>query len=280
MRVASVQENVTRALDALADAAALTRDQLLDRSLPATAATPEEIEQARTAARYRLEQALIHQRAWTWREVGDHLLDHPVTGPYARALVWRIPGGPAGLPVRTVDGWELAGRRPEGPVVLGHPAAASAEEVSTWRERGLAQPFEQVLREVYAQEPDRVAGHVVRYDLARTELIRYGWTGASIGYWENDCYEGKGEVVRDFAGWQARWLLRVIEGMSDEGWEPDVLCATNPMTFHRDGRRVPAASVPPPVRSEILREADLTVAAASAGPDAQHLVDHYDGYWH
>ncbi|MER5627292.1 DUF4132 domain-containing protein [Streptosporangium sp. NPDC002544] len=280
VRAASVQENVTRALDALADAAALTRDQFLDRTLPAADATPREVEQARTAARYRLEQALIHQREWTWREVGEHLLDHPVTGPDARTLVWRIPGGPSGLPVRTVDGWELAGHRPEGPVALWHPADASAEEVGAWRERGLAQPFEQVLREVYAEEPDRVAGHVVRYDLARTELIRHGWTGVSIGYWEHDCHEGQGEVVRDLADWQARWLLRVVEGMSDEGWDLDALCATNPMTFHRDGQEVPAASVPPLVRSEILREADLTVAAASAGPDAQHLVDHYDGYWH
>ncbi|GAA3089565.1 hypothetical protein GCM10017600_76240 [Streptosporangium carneum] len=74
----------------------------------------KELKPAQAAERSRLEQAIVHERTWHWREVTEYFLDHPVTGPYARSLVWRIAGGPAALPVKTADGWELAGHRPVG----------------------------------------------------------------------------------------------------------------------------------------------------------------------
>lgn len=48
------------------------------------------------AERSRLERALIEERVWTWREVTELFLDHPVTGLYARNLIWQIPQGPPG----------------------------------------------------------------------------------------------------------------------------------------------------------------------------------------
>ncbi|WP_375782493.1 DUF4132 domain-containing protein [Streptosporangium becharense] len=89
------------------------------------------------------------------------LLDHPVTGPYARTLVWQIAGGPAALPVKTADGWELAGHRPAPDTVAGlwYPIHATADEVAAWRdhllENDVRQPFKQVFRELYLPPPPR-----------------------------------------------------------------------------------------------------------------------------
>ncbi|WP_066368556.1 DUF4132 domain-containing protein [Herbidospora mongoliensis] len=81
----------------------------------------KELKRAQTAERLRLEQALVHEREWTWPEVAEHLLDHPVTGAYTRALLRRVPGGPAGPPVRTDEG------RPSG-----SPSTATANR-RRWR---------------------------------------------------------------------------------------------------------------------------------------------------
>ncbi|SPL95777.1 unnamed protein product [[Actinomadura] parvosata subsp. kistnae] len=339
VRARSVQRNLSLALDAVAAANGLTREQLLDRAVPTfgldaggvreerigdyrvrlCAGVPalryvnaagktvkslpkelraelsdlravlKELKLAQAAERFRLEQAIVQERTWQWREVSEYFLDHPVTGPYARALVWQIAGGRAALPVKTPDGWELAGHRPAPDAVAGlwHPIHATAGEVAAWRdhliESGVRQPFKQVFRELYPLTPaeertgtfsNRFAGHVLRYGQARTLLGQRGWTGRSIGNWDYDNGGDQGEVVRDLAGWQARWALHIVSGYGDP-----LLCATEAITFHRDGRPASMADVPPLVLSEILREADLAVGVASVARDEQALIGH-ERYWH
>ncbi|MEU8399723.1 DUF4132 domain-containing protein [Nonomuraea sp. NPDC048892] len=249
----------------------------------------KELKLAQAAERFRLEQAIVHERTWRWREVSEYFLDHPVTGPYARALVWRIAGGPADLPVRTAGGWELAGHRPDPDAVAGlwHPIHASAGEVAAWRDRllesGVRQPFKQVFRELYPLTPAeertgtfsrRFAGHVLRYGQARTLLGQRGWTGRSIGHWDSVNGGGQGEVMRDLAGWQARWAMHIV---SAYGIEP-MLCATESITFHRDGRPASVAELPTLVLSEILRDVDLAVGVASVARDDQATAGH-ERYW-
>ncbi|MFD0474653.1 DUF4132 domain-containing protein [Nonomuraea thailandensis] len=162
VRARSVQRNLSLALDAVAAEKGLTREQLLDRTVPTFGldaggvreerigdyrvrlcadvptlryvnaagktvkslpkdlraelsdlrAILKELKLAQAAERSRLEQAIVHERTWHWREVTEYFLDHPVTGPYARTLVWQIAGGPAALPVKTAEGWELAATAP------------------------------------------------------------------------------------------------------------------------------------------------------------------------
>ncbi|WP_157594582.1 DUF4132 domain-containing protein [Streptosporangium amethystogenes] len=340
VRARSVQRNLSLALDAVAGENGLTREQLLDRTVPtfgldtggvreekigdyrvrlcadvpalryvnATGKTVKslpkdlraelsdlrailkELKLTQAAERSRLEQAIVHERTWHWREVTEYFLDHPVTGPYARTLVWQIAGGPAALPVKTADGWELAGHRPAPDAVAGlwHPIHATADEVAAWRdhllEGGVRQPFKQVFRELYLLTPaeertgtfsNRFAGHILRYGQARTLLGRRGWTGRSIGNWDYENGGDQGEVVRDLAGWQARWAMHIV---SAPGAETTMLCATESITFHRDGRPASMADLPPLVLSEILREADLAVGVASVARDDQALIGH-ERYW-
>ncbi|SNS86634.1 protein of unknown function [Streptosporangium subroseum] len=339
-RARSVQRNLSLALDAVADENGLTREQLLDRTVPtfgldtdgvreekigdyrvrlcadvsalryvnATGKTVKslpkdlraelsdlrailkELKLTQAAERSRLEQAIVHERTWPWREVTEYFLDHPVTGPYARTLVWQIAGGPAALPVKTAGGWELAGHRPAPDTVAGlwHPIHATADEVAAWRdhllEGGVRQPFKQVFRELYLLTPaeertgtfsNRFAGHILRYGQARTLLGQRGWTGRSIGNWDYENGGDQGEVVRDLAGWQARWAMHIV---SAPGAETTMLCATEGITFHRDGQPASMADLPPLVLSEILREADLAVGVASVARDDQALIGH-ERYW-
>ncbi|MEU4508259.1 DUF4132 domain-containing protein [Nonomuraea wenchangensis] len=335
VRARSVQRNLSLALDAVAVANGLTREQLLDRTVPTfgldaegvreekigdyrvrlcadlsalryvnaagktVKSLPEqlraelsdlravlkELKLAQAAERSRLEQAMVQERTWRWREVTEYFLDHPVTGPYARSLVWQIAGGPAALPVRTTDGWELAGHRPAPDAVAGlwHPIHASADEVAAWRDQllasGVRQPFKQVFRELYLltsteERTGAFAGHVLRYGQARTLLGRRGWTGRSIGHWDYENGGDQGEVVRDLAGWQARWAMHIVSAPGAE----TMLCATGSITFHRDGRPASTADLPPLVLSEILREADLAVGVASVARDDQAPAGH-ERYW-
>ncbi len=57
-----------------------------------------------------------------------------------------------------------------------------------------------------------------------------------------------------------------------------MLCATEGITFHRDGQPASMADLPPLVLSEILREADLAVGVASVARDDQALIGH-ERYW-
>jgi Domain of unknown function (DUF4132) len=178
------------------------------------------VRQTLPAERYRLERAVIEQRRWPWRDVVELFLDHPLTGLYARNLVWQVQRGPAGLPVRNETGWELAdplGRSilpdPDMPVHLWHPIRETADDVRDWRgfllERGVRQPFKQAFREIYLLTPaeertrthsDRFAGHTLRYGQAKALLDQRGWTDLSIGHWDAEGANHQGEALRELSG--------------------------------------------------------------------------------
>ncbi|ACZ90477.1 DUF4132 domain-containing protein [Streptosporangium roseum] len=362
VRKKTVLANVARTLDAVAAQAGLSREQLLDRTVPTFGLGPDgvreekigdclvqlradgpalrfvnpagrsvksapqairkdpalaelkttlkELKQTLPAERFRLEQALIEERLWRWQQVTEFFLDHPVTGLYARNLIWQILQGPAGLPVRTDTGWELTdprGRRiqpnPDTPVQLWHPIREAAEDVRAWRdhllEHGVRQPYKQAFREVYLLTPaeeqtrtysNRFAGHVLRYGQAKALLNQRGWTDLSIGHWD---YEsgGQSEAVKDLSGWRARWGMHITGDPEADGWGTASFCASEQIRFHRDGQEaadrydyayregVPLDEVPPLVLSEVLRDADLAVGVTSVGLDQQAAGGHEE-YWH
>ncbi|MFE3453275.1 DUF4132 domain-containing protein [Nonomuraea sp. NPDC059194] len=363
VRKKSVLANVARTLDAVAAQAELSREELLDRTVPTFGlgpdgvreekigdylvrlcadglalrfvnpagrtvksvpqairkepalaelkATLKELKQALPAERFRLERALIEERLWCWSQVTEFFLDHPVTGPYARNLIWQIPQGPAGLPVRTDTGWELSdpqGRRvqpdPDTQVRLWHPIRETADDVRTWRDHlldaGVRQPYKQAFREVYLLTPaeertrtlsHRFGGHVLRYGQAKALLNQRGWTGLSIGHWDYECGGDQGEAIKELSGWQARWGMHIAGDAEADGWGTASFSAAEDIRFHREGQRtsdrdgwlpaegVPLTEVPPLVLSEVFRDADLAVGVASVGLDQQATGGHED-YWH
>ncbi|MDP9865715.1 MULTISPECIES: DUF4132 domain-containing protein [Streptosporangium] len=367
VRRKSVLANVARTLDAVAVQAGLSREQLLDRTVPAFGLGPDgvreerigdclvrlcadgpalryvnpagrtvksvpqairrdpalaelkstlkELKQTLPAERFRLERALIEERVWPWRQVTEFFLDHPVTGLYARNLIWQVLQGPAGLPVRTAGGWELTDPRgrgiqpgPDTPVRLWHPIRETAEDVLAWRdhllEHGVRQPYKQGFREVYLLTPaeertrtfsNRFAGHVLRYGQAKALLNQRGWSGLAIGHWDYECGGDQGEAVKELSGWRARWGMHVTGDAAADGWGTASFCASEQIHFYRDGQEAagyhdtagnlaaregaPLSEVPPLVLSEVLRDADLAVGVTSVGLDRQVTGGHED-YWH
>ncbi|MFF3672204.1 DUF4132 domain-containing protein [Microtetraspora malaysiensis] len=263
-------------------------------------ATLKDLKRTQAAERLRLEQMLIVERELSWQEAEQYFFDHPVTGPYTRALIWRLPDGFAGLPVRSGGGWALAdasGRsvRPgaDTPVRLWHPIQESAEGVRGWRDhllkRGIRQPFKQTFREVYLLTPaeertrthsDRFTGHFVRYGQAKALLEQRGWSGLSIGHWDYECGGDIGAAVKTLAGWQASWTMRVASDPQRDAWGTASCAATDAIRFrHADlPGDAPLTEVPPLVLSEMLRDADLAVGVGSLGLDQQAAAGH-DGYW-
>ncbi|GAT68944.1 HEAT repeat-containing protein [Planomonospora sphaerica] len=362
VRKKTVLAGVARALDAVAGQAGLTREQLLDRTVPTFGLGPggvreeeiggcrvrlcadgpalrfvnaagrtvktapqtirkhpvlaelkttlKELRQALPAERFRLERALVEERMWRWQQVAEFFLDHPLTGRYARTLIWQILQGPAGIPVRTGDGWELTdpqGRRiqpyPDTPVLLWHPIRESAGDVRAWRdhllEHGIRQPYKQAFREVYLLTPaeertgtfsNRFAGHTLRYGQTKALLNQRGWTDLSIGHWDYELGGDQGEAVKELSGWQARWGMHVVGDGEADGWGTASFCASERIAFHRAGNAlgrydyghregVSLTEVPPLVLSEVLRDADLAVGVASVGLEMQAVGGHED-YWH
>ncbi|GAA3441337.1 DUF4132 domain-containing protein [Planomonospora venezuelensis] len=364
IRKKTVLNNVARALNAVAEQAGLSREQLLDRTVPdfglgpdgvreerigdhrvrlcadgpalrfvnaagktAKAApqairadpalaelktTLKRLKQALPAERFRLERALAEERMWRWRQVTEFFLDHPVTGPYARTLIWQILQGPAGIPVRTADGWELTdlrGRRiqpyPDTPVLLWHPIRESAEDVRAWRdhllEHGIRQPYKQAFREVYLLTPaeertgtfsNRFARHTLRYGQAKALLSERGWTGLSLGHWDAAGGSEQGEAVKELSGWRIRWDMHLPwESWRTDGYDTAAFCVSGRIRLQRDepsplghthGRTphgdAPLAEVPPLVLSEALRDADLAVGVASVGLDPEPVAGHEE-HW-
>ncbi len=88
----------------------------------------KEVKTALAAERSRLEGLLAEERSWAvadWRLY----LDHPVTGPLTRGLIWSFSTGVTGIPAEggLLDGTGERHPIPPGATVrLWHPGSASA----------------------------------------------------------------------------------------------------------------------------------------------------------
>lgn len=263
--------------------------------------TAKELRKAVPAERFRIERALATERIWRWKDVCEFYLDHPLTGSFARNLIWEILQGPAGLPVRVEGAWELtdpAGRRiqpfPDTPVLLWHPISHTADEVRAWRDHlmdtGLRQPFKQAFREVYLLTPAeertydhsrRFSGHLLRYGTAKALLTERGWTGMSLGHWGWEYGSDQAEATKEFpGGLVAHWDFHLDEHSGErDGYGTVSICVSGDLHFTAaDGHRVPLAEVPPLTLSEALRDADLAVGVTSTGLDPEGQGEYWQAY--
>ncbi|MEV4015623.1 DUF4132 domain-containing protein [Nonomuraea angiospora] len=274
----------------------------VDRELLAEfRATAKELKKTVPAERLRVERALAAGRIWSWREVCEFYLDHPVTGTFARTLIWEVIQGAAGLPVHVDGAWELtdpAGRRirprPETSVRLWHPISHAPEEVRAWRDRllaiGLRQPFKQAFREVYLLTPAeeathdhsrRFSGHLLRYGQAKALLTERGWTGMSLGHWDAAGGSGQCEATKELpGGLTATWDFYLDEhSFERDGYGTTAsICVSGDLRFRAVTSAVPLAEVPPLTLSEALRDADLAVGVTSIGLDPEGHGDYWQSY--
>jgi hypothetical protein len=257
-------------------------------------AEQKEIKKASVAERLRVESLLAEERTWELEEWRRLYLDHPLTGAFARRLIWRFDGK-ATLPIEgafvDVGGSAV---EPSGEISLWHPLDAAAEDVACWRrfllDRQVAQPFKQAFREVYLVAPaeletrtysNRFAAHILNYRQAYALIKTRGWSVVALGPYDND----GGRQWRDFEPYGIRaefWMEHIAEDWEEQDLIAN-LAATDQVRFTPlgGGDPIPVADVPPVVFSEAMRDVDLFVGVASIAADPEWLdrgERHLD-YW-
>lgn len=206
------------------------------------------------------------------------------------------------------------------PVRLWHPLRSDARTVRAWQrwleERQVTQPFPQAHRDVYRISPAeqaepmasrRFAGHVLRSNALATQFRERGWSfepGRSLDY--------PPAAWLEMPEWNLRAELRLIP-LADPAaatppdhsyLEPGELrfCRSVPSlgnTLRMPGSRrrtairqlagnpgepldVGFAEPPPAVLSEVLRDVDLVIQAASVGADPEYGLrpeEPFARYW-
>ncbi|MFC7329946.1 DUF4132 domain-containing protein [Marinactinospora rubrisoli] len=292
------------------------REAHADR-LTALRAELKELQSTLAAERFRIETALAEGRVWDLADWRRYYLDHPLTGWFARVLVWEVSTDAGatwrdGLPEPDGDHWRLVG--PEGTEVfrtdgesvappqvrLWHPIRAVPDRVRAWRDHLMAaelrQPVKQAYREIYLLTPaeeatstysNRYAGHILRYPQAKALLAGRGWSGLTLGYWDGG-FDGSAErVYHDAASgtdWAAVCYLELAEH-SDDDYMRVSFCSSDQVRIGRAGAvddEGDLRDVPALVFSEVMRDMDLAVGVASIAADPEWVdrgEDRYLAYW-
>jgi len=235
----------------------------------------------------RLERMWIDERRRSVADLRMRYLQHPIVGPCARRLVWRVEGeaGPQDVLWRDEELRGLGGAK----VMLADDDQARLlhlidlqdrdEEVLVWRdyldEQGITQPFPQLWREVYRPESaerdvcERFAGHIVRQQPLRSLCRERGWRYDLQGRW--DSLNHPFRVFRDH-GVVVTFAVDPIDHATDDAVYQYLFTGAVYFSPVQDERyaanqRLPLADVPALILSEALRDVDLFVARGTVAND-------------
>ncbi len=146
----------------------------------------------------RLELAMGNARRWRAQDFETFLVHHPLLGHLVRRLVWgTFDGGVLGATFRVAEdrsyasrGDDAFGLGADATVGVVHRLQLTDEDAAAWsgvfRDYGLAQPFQQLDREVYRLAPEELVGNkLLRFDNRVIEtkrvmgLLTRGWRKGS-----------------------------------------------------------------------------------------------------
>lgn len=200
----------------------------------------------------RLEEAMILQRAWAAGEFRTAVLAHPLLGRLARRLVWCADGRTATVDrlgdLVDTDG----GLLPEFTEVrLAHPRTSDLTAWRRWREeRGITQPFVQIDRETFDEDPSAFWLRTVPA-AALYGLLARGWQWAPAG-------QGalRDRIVRPL-GAAGSAVLAFEPGLSavqSPTGQPDQTVESLTLQSPRHGDLALFADLPKVTRSELVRD--------------------------
>ena len=266
------------------------------------ARTAKEMAAMLVAQRDRLELLPLGGRAWpagTWRE---RYLDHPVLGPLARRLIWRVrdEGGEQAVAWNGASLVDVSDRA----ITLGntasvepwHPLTADVDTVRAWRQwlerHQVVQPFKQAHREIYVLTDaergtrtysNRFAAHILKQHQFAALCRARGWRYQLQGWFDNS-----NTPTRDLPehGLKVEFWVEpcVTDDTAASGAGIALYATTDQVRFvGADAQPMSLDRVPPLLFSELLRDVDLFVGVASVGADPSWLDQGqrpaYDQYW-
>ncbi len=270
----------------------------------------KELQAVLSTQRLRLERQLQSQSSCLFERWQDWYLNHPLTGAFARRLIWEIQTGDTSQTAmwwqgRLVD-WSgnPVAAAPGSRVRLWHPIRAQVQEVLSWRcwleDHGIRQPFKQAHREVYlltdaeretATYSNRFAGHIVRQHQFSALCRERGWQFKLMGEWDS---HNTPQVELPQYNLRAEFDVDFFEDSEVSGHMVYTVIRTDRVRFlpieakrrrfelRPPPRPINLADVPPVVFSEVMRDADLLVGVTSIGADAGWAIDHHgehEEYW-
>ncbi|MDJ0944984.1 MAG: DUF4132 domain-containing protein [Kiloniellales bacterium] len=233
----------------------------------------------------KLESLFLARQPLTYAAWRADYAEDASMAPVTASLIWSFEcrGAPcsgmlAGESLEGLQDRKIETPSPKAGVALWHPVMVSAEEVLAWRHRlqalEISQPFRQAHRESYAlTEADRRTGsyskrfaaHILDQEKFAALCRQRGWA-----------YDLQGVI----GGFNVPTLVLEAWGLTAEFWIEPLATAgpalparlpnltTDQVCFRDlDGERLPLASVPEVVFSEVLRDVDFFVTGASVGND-------------
>ncbi len=274
-----------------------------------------------SSQRARLERLMRTGRQIPFERWQTCYLEHPLVGGLATRLIWEFGAPGRTCTAIWRDGRLLRENgglvEPGLPVRLWHPLRSGGRTARAWQrwleERKVMQPFAQAHRDVYKITPAerselaasrRFAGHVLRSHALATQFRERGWS-FEPGRGGDD----PGAAWLELPEWNLRAELRLIPLVDAAAvTHPDhAYLAPGELRFYRGvpsvggvlrapgSRRrtafrqhagepleVGLAEPPPVVVSEVLRDLDLVIQAASVGADPDYGLrpeEPFAGYW-
>jgi hypothetical protein len=275
-----------------------------------------ELEKVLPSVRARIERSLIDQRHWRFDVWRQRYLDHPVSGAFARRLLWNFNGRTAiwyEEKFITEDGSDLL---PDETAIveLWHPIGASPQTVLHWRrwlaDRQIVQPFKQCHREIYlftdaerqtATYSHRFANHILMQHRLQHLCMDRGWQYKLMGafdsqstptlklprwnlvveYWVEplvDQGQSTAGIYTTVGSDQVRFLRATASPPNAVGFPMAVRAL--PAVQHFNYEPVPVTEILPVVFSEVMRDVDLFVSVCSIGTDPTLNQGTHADYWH
>lgn len=267
--------------------------------------TAKQIEQTLTAQRDRIDRMYRTGRLISRESFEKYYFGHGLMGFLTKRIIWNFIGPENVKTAIFQDGCWVNSANDKidvdkaHSISLWHPALASLEEISQWREflitQTIQQPIKQAFREIYLLTDaeintriysNRMAAHLLRQHQFNSLAKARGWKYALMGAFDNGIDADKASLEIPELNTRAEfWISEVSidDGFNDTGiWN---YVGTDQVRFIQTQRNetIELIQVPPLLFSEVMRDVDMFVGVASVGNDPNWRdnggVPAYRDYW-
>ena len=249
--------------------------------------TTKQIEQTLTAQRDRIDRMFRSQRSMPFAHFEQYFLKHPLVSFLAKNIIWCFTENGVSQSALFLNAvWTRPNAAvhisDQAQVSLWHPAVASIEETSAWRdffiEHEIAQPLKQAYRELYlltAAEvntksySNRMAAHILKQHQLSSLAKGRGWQYTLMGAWDGGDVTIANLSLAEYDMDAQFWVLSIqdLSEISPSGIYQYI--STDQLRFVNKTTRevIDLVDIPAIVFSEVMRDVDLFVGVASVGND-------------